>query len=45
MRRGNVQHGQRRRYVSMGEMVCLGVIVSVAISAFMLLCAPSIGGS
>ena len=44
MRRRNVQHGQARRHVSMFEMGCLGVLLAVAISAFMLMCAPSFGG-
>lgn len=44
-RRRNVQHGQKRRHVSMLDMGCLGVLMAVAISAFMLMLAPSLGGA
>jgi hypothetical protein len=45
MRRRNIQHGQARRHVSMYEVGCLGVLFAVALSAFMLMLAPSIGGA
>lgn len=44
-RRRNIQHGQKRRHISKLDMGCLGVLAAVAISAFMLMCAPSFGGA
>lgn len=43
-RRRNIQHGQARRHVSRFELGCLGVLLAVAVSAFMLMLAPSLGG-
>lgn len=42
-RRRNIQHGQKRRHVSMVDVGCLGVLAVFAICAFMLMCAPSWG--
>lgn len=43
-RRRNIQHGQKRWHVSMVDMGCLGVLLAVATSAFILMLAPSLGG-
>lgn len=44
-RRRNIQHGQKRRHVSMVDVGCLGILAAIAVSAFMLMLAPSLGGA
>ena len=43
IRRRNIQHGQARRHVSRWDMGCVGILIAVAISALMLMAAPSLG--
>lgn len=43
IRRRNIQHGQQRRHVSRWDVGCLGILIAVAISALMLMLAPSLG--